>query len=86
MRLHQLSVELVREGGRIGQIQKADPQRQSTREDQFLTESGDSLLLQVAASERRLWGRFSGSRRRGLTVGVGSESGPLRPMIDDGDF
>jgi len=74
MRLHQLSVELVREGGRIGKIQKADLQRQSTRDNQFLTESGDSLLLQVAASERRLWGTLTRSRCLDGTAGVRSVS------------
>jgi hypothetical protein len=36
--------------------------------------------------EGRLWGKFSGSRRRPSTAGVRFESGPFQPMIDDGDF
>ena len=39
-----------------------------------------------ADREGLLWGRSSGSRSRGSTAGVGSESGPLWPMIDSGDF
>src|SRR5215469_17025615 len=31
--------------------------------------------------ERQVWGRFSGSRGRGSTAGVGFESGPLRLMV-----
>jgi len=37
-------------------------------------------------NEWPLWGRFSGSRRRDPTTGVGLESGPSEPAIDDGDF